>query len=100
IRDLTVTGVQTCALPICRGGVKQAGLTDGTSARPARFTPPRPPRPASEPSGDDRVELRPSSPRATTLSGAPLRLPRRLDSRSGEIGRASCREGASDAAAG
>src|SRR5206468_6405247 len=35
IRDLIVTGVQTCALPISRGGVPAFALRDGRQANPA-----------------------------------------------------------------
>src|SRR5205085_6258823 len=85
IRDLTVTGVQTCALPIFRRG-------QGT---------PAPPRPARRRSRDARPEVGAAadcnsgtgSPtpdvahRSARACGA-VRETRRL----GEIGRASCRE--------
>src|SRR3989475_4486969 len=77
IRDLTVTGVQTCALPI-----------SASSRRAARRARPRPSRAGRRPRGAAR---RPDG------SGLPpgLRATARWRGRpspQGEIGRASCRE--------
>src|SRR6266496_3647811 len=41
IRDLYVTGVQTCALPILRLGVRQYGRADGWHGRLGSWPPPR-----------------------------------------------------------
>src|SRR5207245_3827905 len=82
IRDATVTGVQTCALPISpceswpRGSVR-----DRPPAGPGR-PPPGPPAPA------------PPAPRGRARYAAPrpLRAARDSRRRSRQIGRASCRE--------
>src|SRR5437867_258486 len=73
IRDRTVTGVQTCALPICRGG--RGSHAVGASAPGTR----------GDPRGLGRAGAR--SARAGPGGGNP---PRAGQSR--EIGRASCRE--------
>src|SRR2546421_3658935 len=75
IRDLIVTGVQTCALPISRrirGRWRRSwsGCTRGAGSRPGSRVSPAP---ASEP-------------------GAPLRRRRRRGVSRAQIGRASCRE--------
>src|SRR3989475_5646917 len=79
IRDLTVTGVQTCALPIWR----PPGLER------------RAPRPAAAPSGR-RVGVgepgRRSDPLGRRDDGRPAAAPAPHARRAREIGRASCRE--------
>src|SRR6266478_636219 len=63
IRDLTVTGVQTCALPICRA---RTGAADRRSARPAGGGRERQPRVGQ---GDLRLEpLEPERARVSVES--------------------------------
>src|SRR5438270_5016653 len=77
IRDLTVTGVQTCALPICRG----AGLCPGREdARLGRL-----PRGHRLGRGDRQAAA--ETDRVRRPGDGPGLLARRQ-----EIGRASCRE--------
>src|SRR2546422_6937973 len=78
IRDVAVTGVQTCALPISRGNVRHAGV---------RRTLPRVPS-GSLPLGQrassiglNRYQMRPARSPAPSACSAWLK-----------IGRASCRE--------
>src|SRR5256886_3557842 len=79
IRDLTVTGVQTCALPICRGRADQPGqhrrLRQGCASGACRAD--------SRYPHADRCELR--------LAAEAPRRARAAGSGGGEIGRASCR---------
>src|SRR2546430_7011625 len=75
IRDLTVTGVQTCALPISRG---QGGVHGVRSRRPRRLV-----RPRAAP-GHSTVGLR-FEPAAVGGSGPAAALARR------EVGRAAGR---------
>src|SRR5688572_31404506 len=91
IRDLTVTGVQTCALPISRGGPPAARPLPGRSPRVRRraargtWPPPRTARSArgGRPcSGRDPPSARRGRGRRSRGGGARCR----------EIGRASCRE--------
>src|SRR5688572_31227305 len=82
IRDLTVTGVQTCALPICTARDRRPRHLDedGTGTH----LPPRSGR--TGPGGR-------MAGRATTDLGAATRPAGRVRPRAqGEIGRASCRE--------
>src|SRR2546421_9467077 len=74
IRDLIVTGVQTCALPI-------------SDSRPRSRTLPGPPRPPTPPSPGGRSLDR---GRARCLPDRRSRFP--ADGSPREIGRASCRE--------
>src|SRR2546430_2641387 len=73
IRDLTVTGVQTCALPIWR--IPVAGRARRTARAPLR---------------GDRGRRRLRRPRRLPLPG--VARSRRRDRLRLEIGRASCRE--------
>src|SRR2546430_5399137 len=77
IRDLTVTGVQTCALPISAAWRDPARATP--SGHATRRTPPR---------------GAPLSPRRAAAARPPqsARPARRAAARDHEIGRASCRE--------
>src|SRR5437879_9183250 len=86
IRDTSVTGVQTCALPISRrrraeradGG--ERGSRGAAGQRSARELAGRPHR------------VRPARADAAGLRAADARGDRVLAGRSAEIGRASCRE--------
>src|SRR5690606_39685323 len=91
-RDFHVTGVQTCALPICRMRIEGAGTVRGSveggglyrelrirepapqAAQPAPAPAPATTAPAVTPSATPPSTTAPSAPPATT-----------------EIGRASCR---------
>src|SRR2546430_9574216 len=76
IRDLTVTGVQTCALPICGS----TSMLDVRQAEQLVFTA------ASEvPSLEQQIEQEENFI-STILGNNPAAVPR------GQIGRASCRE--------
>src|SRR5207245_7166265 len=82
IRDATVTGVQTCALPISNPAPPPASTTSkppGTTAKPNSNPKTGPPGPTST------AKLTPSS--ANSGPPTPTRTARR------QIGRASCREG-------
>src|SRR5205085_9195589 len=90
IRDLTVTGVQTCALPIC--GDRPAAAGGGGRVRPAAEA-----AGVTESAAHDLGVAGPgrqpgllarTAPQAA-LAGRPLRLGRL---RRRQIGRASCRE--------
>src|SRR5690349_23665648 len=82
IRDLYVTGVQTCALPILDDRPVLSAREARTSSDACRGPPPRPRRPSSS-------VLPPPSVAAQRSSAAlALTLPASLP----EIGRASCRE--------
>src|SRR2546421_1681453 len=77
IRDLIVTGVQTCALPISLGRAEHAA--DRRAAAPAR-------RVARDPPGARRAEDRMRHSVFPRRATAPPRRAR------AQIGRASCRE--------
>src|SRR2546430_9895210 len=76
IRDLTVTGVQTCALPIC--------LLYGGSSTPCVW-------PCLVSTSYARFRARPSATTRSAVRDAPSQTSWHVDPRS-EIGRASCRE--------
>src|SRR5438128_7024746 len=82
IRDATVTGVQTYALPISKALAQPPTAVEWCLPAPAAGTTPPPSGAARAPS---RARRRPSR------SPAPPPAPTRY-ARSGEIGRASCRE--------
>src|SRR2546427_6683188 len=80
IRDLTVTGVQTCALPILRRPPSRRFTPSGHSRTRTRWRRSRHATRSSAVAGGKRRRL----PSARLPSGAPRR-------RSPKIGRASCR---------
>src|SRR5262249_57870081 len=81
IRDWSVTGVQTCALPISGGAglLRQAGRPRGLPVAPRRAAP----APGQRPRGA-----------CAAGRGRPVgaQAARRAAARRGQIGRASCRE--------
>src|SRR5206468_8749123 len=86
IRDLIVTGVQTCALPICRRREPQGRVAPAAGALPGGPPPER--RPSEPP---QRVRAVRGALRGCADAGGGARpgaAPRR---RAPEIGRASCR---------
>src|SRR2546430_5184033 len=67
IRDLTVTGVQTCALPICRRAVPRQA--DGRAARPDRRHDHGPPAQTPTVPVADRAPQAPDSGRRVEWAG-------------------------------
>src|SRR2546430_7601938 len=80
IRDLTVTGVQTCALPICRERAQYtASRVAAVCASASRFI-------------QATVSTRPLSASCATAAISPSPFHGTSSSQSLKIGRASCRE--------
>src|SRR5207248_6241022 len=90
IRDRTVTGVQTCALPILAGAPPRARPAAGDRATGSGRGPiRRAPAVVAQPRTDRRGGFR--APSAPAARGGPAR-PTAARRRPAEIGRASCRE--------
>src|SRR2546422_2601257 len=91
IRDVAVTGVQTCALPISirAGSTRATGVRAGSGRDRELATPPRTAlRPAQAAAGPPRTSARPpvrrlSSPCSGALRAPPLASPRRRFERGG-----------------
>src|SRR5256886_6975112 len=76
IRDLTVTGVQTCALPICLLAARRSGAAHAASRPSAAASPP----------------ITTGCAYTALATSAPVAPAARNSASTGKIGRASCRE--------